>query len=78
MRNLLDSGPVFILKAYRTKTRTISLHLIKLYDAQLNAEVEPSPYALGLVRYYVRELDRLNTELRILENAMSISGIPYL
>ena len=78
VRSLLDNGPTFILKAYRSKTRTISLHLLKLYEAQLDAESRPGPYTPGLVRYYVRELDRLNAELRILEDAMSTARIPYL
>ena len=77
VRNLLDAGPRFILKAYRTKIRTISEHLLKLHRAQVDAETDPSPYSLGLVRYYVRELDRLNAELRILEDAMQIAGIPF-
>ena len=77
VRNLLDAGPRFILKAYRTKIRTISEHLLKLHRAQVDAEADPSPYSLGLVRYYVRELDRLNAELRILEDAMQTAGIPF-
>lgn len=78
IRNLLNTGPTFIVKAYRTKTRTISVHLLRLYDAQMDAEHNPHPRSVGLVRYYIRELDRLNAELRILEDAMRIANIPYL
>jgi len=77
VRRLLDSGPRFIMRSYRRKARTVSEHLLKLYNAQIEAERFESPYSLGLVRYYVRELNRLNAELRILEDAMHLAGIPY-
>ena len=66
------------MKSYRTKTRTISIHLLRLYDAQVEADLNPKPSTTGLVRYYVRELDRLNAEFRILEDAMRLAGISYL
>ena len=32
-------------------------------NAQLDAEIDPSPYTLGLVRYYVRELGPVHTSV---------------
>jgi len=76
VRNLLQAGARTIQQAYRTKGKTILEHGLKLLRAREGARIAPTSYNKGLVRFLERELERLNTERRILRDAMRLRGIP--
>lgn len=74
--NLLKSGAKTIQQAYKTKAATIAEHQTKLAKAREVAKQNPTQANNGLVRYYEKEISRLQTEHSILRDAMEMMGIP--